>query len=160
MVSVATVDPWQHAWQVQLAGQAATQQWAECLGALLPAGSVLALVGELGAGKTTFVQGLAVGLGVHELSEVLSPTYTLVNEYPGVRATLVHVDLYRLQDEESAVALGIDEALSRRDAVAAVEWANHLPELLPAHAVWIRLTRTSPTERTCEVAGMARPSGL
>lgn len=130
---------------------AATQRYAAALAEKLTPGSVIALVGELGAGKTSFVQGLAQGMGVHDMGQVLSPTYTLVNEYPGARGTLVHVDLYRLADAEAARSLGIEEQLHRRDAVVAVEWANHFPELVPGHAVWIELVAVSARHREIRV---------
>jgi tRNA threonylcarbamoyladenosine biosynthesis protein TsaE len=113
------------------------------------------LVGPLGAGKTTFVQGLARGLGVAELSEVLSPTYTLVNEYPTrpkekIRR-LVHIDLYRLADGAKAEALGIDEYLHRADAVVAVEWADSQPQLFGPETIWVRFVGAG--ERTIEIEG-------
>jgi tRNA threonylcarbamoyladenosine biosynthesis protein TsaE len=134
-----------------------THTLASHLAAALPGGTVLALVGELGAGKTSFVQGLAAGLGVPDLSQVLSPTYTLVNEYPGGRLTLVHVDWYRLAGAEQARGLGLDEQIGRADAVTAVEWADLLPDLVPADAVWIVLKRLSPKAREIEI-GVGRPA--
>ncbi len=114
-----------------------TRAQAKKLAARLEGGAVLALVGELGAGKTSFVQGLAQGLAIHDLSQVLSPTYTLVNEYPGSRLTLVHIDCYRLANAEAAQALGLEEQIGRRDAVTAVEWADLIPELIPPTALWV-----------------------
>lgn len=133
-----------------------THRLAARFAASLPGGTVLALVGELGAGKTSFVQGLAEGLGVPELSQVLSPTYTLVNEYPGGRLTLVHVDWYRMAGVAQAQGLGLDEQIGRHDAVTAVEWADLLPDLVPDDAVWIVLKRVSPTARELEI-GVGRP---
>jgi len=133
-----------------------THALAARLAASLRGGTVLALVGELGAGKTSFVQGLAEGLQVPELSQVLSPTYTLVNEYPGGRLTLVHVDWYRMAGAEQVRSLGLDEQVGRADAVTAVEWADLLPDLLPDDAVWIVLRRVSPTVREIEI-GVGRP---
>jgi tRNA threonylcarbamoyladenosine biosynthesis protein TsaE len=88
---------------------------------------VLALHGELGSGKTCFVQGLARALDIHH--PVTSPTFTLVNEHAGTR-DLVHIDLYRLSGPDEALALGFDEFVERF-AVTAVEWAERARELFP-----------------------------
>jgi tRNA threonylcarbamoyladenosine biosynthesis protein TsaE len=116
------------------------------LGALLRPGDVLALAGELGAGKTCLIRGLAAGAGVDRSAAVSSPTFTLVNEYPG-RVPFYHVDLYRLGSAEEADGLGLEECLGGA-GVAAVEWADRYPSLLPEDVLWIRLTYESPTRRT------------
>ena len=94
------------------------------LASRLEAGSVVLLYGELGAGKTAFVRGLAEGLGVQP-DEVSSPTFTLVQEYRGGRLRLVHADLYRLDDPREFDDLGLDEIGA--GGVVAVEWADKLP---------------------------------
>src|SRR5262245_60446174 len=94
------------------------------LAATLRAGSVVLLVGELGAGKTAFVRGLAEGLGV-DPTDVSSPTFTLLQEYRGGRLPLLHVDLYRLDDAREIDDLGLDELAA--DGVLAIEWADKLP---------------------------------
>lgn len=124
-----------------------TRAIARQLAGTLEPGTVLALTGDLGAGKTTFVQGLAEGLRVHCIDQVLSPSYTLVNEYPGDGPTLVHIDFYRLEGATAGAALGLEEQIDRRDAVIAVEWAELIPELIPPDAVWIRLTAADATTR-------------
>ena len=96
---------------------------AASLAASLPPGSVVLLSGDLGAGKTAFVRGMASGLGI-DPQEVSSPTFTLVQEYRGGRLTLYHVDLYRIETGE-ADDLGLDE-LARAGGVIAVEWAEKL----------------------------------
>jgi len=97
----------------------------------LTGGEVFALVGELGAGKTHFVKGLAAGLGYRH--EVTSPTFTLIHEYLGGRLPLYHVDFYRIESGKEASQLGLDDYLSG-DGVLAIEWADKFPALLPPGA--------------------------
>ncbi len=111
------------------------------LAAALSAGDVVLLYGDLGAGKTAFVKGLAEGLGGPS-DAVTSPTFTLVQEYRGGRLTLFHVDLYRLDDPREVDDLGLDEIAE--DGVLAVEWAEKLPARLS------RPTRTA-SSRSYEV---------
>ena len=96
-------------------------------------GEVWALVGDLGAGKTHFVQGVAAGLGAS--AGVTSPTFTLVHEYTGGRLPLFHFDLYRLRSAEEALDLGWEEYLDAGGLVV-VEWADKFPALLPPAARW------------------------
>lgn len=105
------------------------------LGAELPAGSVLALVGGLGAGKTRMVKGLARGAGYG--GEVTSPTFALVHEYRGGRLPLFHLDLYRLKSADELLAIGWDEFLDE-GGIVIVEWADLFPELLPPATRWLR----------------------
>lgn len=95
------------------------------LGTKLTSGTVICLDGDLGSGKTSFVQGLALGLGVPEEAYVTSPSYTLINEHEG-RLPLYHLDLYRLDDPEELWLLGIDEILAGQ-GVTAIEWPEKLP---------------------------------
>jgi tRNA threonylcarbamoyladenosine biosynthesis protein TsaE len=99
--------------------------------AQLRAGDVLALSGDLGAGKTHFVKGLAAGLAAPV--EVTSPTFTLIHEYTGGRLPLFHFDLYRLESEDELLRIGFDDYLDA-GGVLAIEWADKFPALLPAHA--------------------------
>jgi tRNA threonylcarbamoyladenosine biosynthesis protein TsaE len=115
---------------------AALQAVAERLGRLLQAGDVLALVGPLGAGKTTFVQGLARGLEVPADRHVASPTFALVNEHPG-RVPLVHADLYRISDPRELDELGLTDAFDR--AAVAIEWLDRFPEAAPADRLTIEI---------------------
>jgi tRNA threonylcarbamoyladenosine biosynthesis protein TsaE len=100
-----------------------TRQIAAGLAASLQPGAVLLLSGDLGAGKTAFVRGLAEGLGINT-DEVTSPTFTLVHEYRGGRLPLIHVDLYRL-DRADLDEIGLDEDLAAKGVVA-IEWAERL----------------------------------
>ena len=113
------------------------------LAATLSAGDVLLLSGDLGAGKTAFVRGLAEGLGVSR-DEVSSPTFTLIQEYRGGRLTLFHVDLYRIDDAREFDELGLDEIAE--DGVLAIEWAERLPAP-PAHAIRISIEHAGEFER-------------
>ena len=100
----------------------------------LQAGSVLALQGGLGAGKTHFTKGLAAGLGYSQ--EVTSPTFTLVHEYRGGRLPVYHFDFYRMNSEEEVLRIGWDEYLDD-DAVVVVEWPDKFPGLIPAGCTWL-----------------------
>lgn len=102
-------------------------------------GDVLALVGELGAGKTTFVKGLAAGLGI-DSDAVASPTFGLVHQYGGGEIPLVHADLYRLTSRAEAEAAGIGDLLHDPESIVAVEWPWHARGLLPRHAVWLEFS--------------------
>lgn len=123
-----------------------TSAVGERLAARLRANDVLLLYGDLGAGKTAFVRGLARGLGAAS-EEVSSPTFTLIQEYRG-RLTLYHVDLYRLQPVEAA-DLGLEE-LAERDAIVAIEWAERWNGR-PARAWEIRFEYAGDDRRRIQV---------
>ncbi len=114
----------------------------------LRAGDVLALTGDLGAGKTCLVQGLAAGLNITHA--VTSPTFTLIHEYRGGRLPLAHIDLYRLATASEAVNIGIEEYLSGA-GVTVIEWAERIESLLPVQTKRIRLTALDETTRQIEV---------
>src|SRR3954464_6549033 len=118
----------QSAITIVVADSDATQRLGARLGALLQRGDVVALIGPLGSGKTTFAQGLAVGLDVDRDRHVASPTFALVNEHPG-RVPFVHADFYRVKSEAEMAELGLDEAYDR--AAAALEWADRFPGIAP-----------------------------
>lgn len=116
----------------------------------LPRGSVLALHGDLGAGKTCLVQGLAAALGLEVL--VSSPTFTIVHEYAGDPG-LNHIDLYRIGSEEEAADLGLEDYLEPT-GYTAIEWADRAAGLLPERTVHIRLTPgEGPNERHIVISG-------
>ena len=112
------------------------------------ADSVVLLVGDLGAGKTAFVRGLAEGLGVSP-AEVSSPTFTLIQEYRGGRLPLLHVDLYRLNDPREVDDLGLEELGS--GAVVAIEWADKLPAP-PPDAIRVTIEHAGESERRVTIA--------
>jgi tRNA threonylcarbamoyladenosine biosynthesis protein TsaE len=115
---------------------AAMQELGERLGRALRAGDVIALVGPLGAGKTTFVQGIARGAGVPPGRHVASPTFALVNEHPG-RVPLVHADLYRVADPRELEELGLRDAFDR--AAVAIEWLDRFPDAAPTDRLDIEI---------------------
>jgi tRNA threonylcarbamoyladenosine biosynthesis protein TsaE len=112
--------------------------------AQLRAGDVLALAGDLGAGKTQFVKGLVAGLG--SAAAVTSPTFTLLHEYSDGRLPVYHFDFYRIEDANAAVALGIDDYFFG-DGVSVVEWADRFRDLIPASANWIVFETESENRR-------------
>ena len=120
---------------------------ARTLAATLRRGAVLALSGDLGAGKTHFVKGLAAGLGT--AASVTSPTFTLLHEYPGGRLPLYHFDFYRLDAADEALKIGLDEYLDG-DGACVIEWAEKFPALLPPHTRWLRFTHRADGARMIE----------
>ena len=128
-------------WGQEVISNSVDDTWAiaEALVKKLPARAVLALHGDLGAGKTCFVQGIALALGIR--APVTSPTFTIVNEYHGDRY-LCHIDLYRLSGADEVLALGFDEYLEA-EGIVAVEWSERAEEVFPADAIHIDIKSTS-----------------
>jgi tRNA threonylcarbamoyladenosine biosynthesis protein TsaE len=114
-----------------------TIQVGQEIGRLLLEGDVVGLAGELGSGKTWLTKGIALGLGVNPKTIVTSPSFTLVNEYRG-RATLFHVDVYRLGSLDEALSAGIEETIYS-GGVVVLEWADRWPEILPEQTLMVRL---------------------
>ncbi|OGQ18517.1 MAG: tRNA (adenosine(37)-N6)-threonylcarbamoyltransferase complex ATPase subunit type 1 TsaE [Deltaproteobacteria bacterium RIFCSPHIGHO2_02_FULL_40_11] len=112
----------------------------------LQGGEVIALNGELGSGKTTFVQGLAQSLKVDASYTVTSPTYTLIQSYPCHRFTLHHMDFYRLKSAQDAHTLGLEDYF-KPNAICVIEWANLAQSFLPKDHLEIFFEWKSPTER-------------
>ena len=123
---------------------AQTKALGRRLAAALAPGDVLALCGDLGSGKTTFVQGVARGLKVREA--VTSPTFVLVREYPG-RLPIYHLDLFRLNRLDDLETIGYDEYLAGQ-GVTLIEWAQKMPQALPRDYVELTFTVSGPTTRT------------
>jgi tRNA threonylcarbamoyladenosine biosynthesis protein TsaE len=113
-----------------------TQEFGASLGQLLQSGELICLEGELGSGKTTFIQGLGRGLGVDE--PITSPTFTLVNEYRGENLIFYHVDLYRVESRQEIITSGLDD-LFFGDGVCAIEWAEKAREIVPLERLWVTL---------------------
>ena len=160
---------------LSLATLAATRALGQRLGAATRAGQILALNGDLGAGKTTLTQGIAAGLGIS--ARVTSPTFTLVNEYDGGTRLLrlIHIDTYRLGDSAStalveAASLGLDEILATASfpygdsegAVVVIEWAERVADLLPPDILHITLTAdmVDPNARTATLTATGRSSAV
>lgn len=122
--------------------QRAARMLAEELQASRPGrdACIIALSGELGAGKTTFAQGFAAALGVKE--KIKSPTFVLMKIYALTKSQrfkhLVHLDCYRLQNSKDLIRLGVTEILRDRDAVILIEWADRVKKILPCDAIWVR----------------------
>jgi tRNA threonylcarbamoyladenosine biosynthesis protein TsaE len=121
----------------------------ESLGRQLPRRSVVLLIGNLGAGKTTLAKGIVQGLGAADSEEVSSPTFTLIHEYGAGR--VFHVDLYRIEDERGLRTLGLEELIGR-DAVVLVEWGERFPRVWPSDRIEIRLTAAEDEEREIRIS--------
>lgn len=129
--------------EVRTASCQETQALAGCLGLLAQPGMILVLEGPLGAGKTSFLQGFAQGLGVTGV--VNSPTFTLIKEYWG-RLPFFHFDLYRLEEAEELWDLGFDEYMSK-GGVCALEWGERVVELLPKEYILLRFSYAGENQR-------------
>jgi tRNA threonylcarbamoyladenosine biosynthesis protein TsaE len=125
-----------------------TERIGRALMDLLPDGALVALYGDLGAGKTCFVRGMAEAIGAARL--VTSPTFTIVHEYPGSRP-LYHLDLYRITDPRQVLDLGYEELFTPKRGVCVVEWADRAESLLPESRAEIRLAHASGDRRRIEV---------
>ena len=117
----------------------------------IPDGTVVAMYGELGAGKTAFVRGMAQGMGLD--CRVNSPTFTIVNEYLGAR-TLLHFDMYRLGSADELWDIGWDDYLSR-GAVCAVEWSENVADAVTGDEITVRFEMLSDTDRRITIEGGA-----
>ncbi len=133
--------------------EAETLDVARFIGKSLGAGTVVALTGELGAGKTVFAQGIAESLEVRE--QITSPTFTLINEYRG-RLPLFHMDLYRLDSTGEIEDIGIVDYLYG-DGVCVIEWAEKLGELMPESAVAVSLSPAGKNRREIRIEKSDKP---
>ena len=129
-----------------------TEQLGQALAEHLGPGAVVAFTGDLGAGKTAFVRGLARGLGIPD--RVTSPTFTIVNEYEGGRLPLFHFDMYRLASSEELFDIGWEDYLAR-GGVCAVEWSGNIEEALESDAIRVEIRRGDTDEqRRIEITGV------
>jgi tRNA threonylcarbamoyladenosine biosynthesis protein TsaE len=128
----------------------ATRALAGAIGRRAAPGTVIALSGDLGTGKTCFVQGLAAGLGVR--GPVTSPTFVLIAEHAAGRLPLYHVDLYRVESLAEIRALGLEELMAG-EGVTAIEWAEKAEPLLPPDTMRVRLRGAGDEPRTVEIEG-------
>lgn len=119
------------------------------IGRKLKAGDIVTLEGDLGAGKTTLVKGIARALDIHE--EITSPSFTLISEYTGM-LPLYHMDLYRIQDEEEFYNLGIEELLYAK-GISIIEWGAKA-DFLPENRIRIDITIGSDGTRTIRISGL------
>ena len=128
---------------------AATETFGRRLGAVLFSGAVVALIGQLGAGKTHLTRAVAEGLGVKNPAAVNSPTFVLIQEYPG-RVPVYHFDTYRLGSSREFAELGVEEYFAS-NGVCLIEWADKVTETLPNERLTITLHATGPTSRIIEL---------
>lgn len=133
--------------------EAATERLGAVLAKWLPAGSVVALDGPLGAGKTRLVQAIASGCGV-DRGEVVSPTFVLVHEYQGTRP-IVHIDAYRLRDEDDFLQLGALEYFGPPNLVL-VEWASRVAGCLPEERLQVTISVVDQHARQFDIRGSGR----
>ena len=128
---------------------AETEAVGAALGAIIPAGTILAYKGDLGAGKTAFTRGLARGLGCTDL--VTSPTYTIVNEYLSGRLPLFHFDMYRLASSDDLWDIGWEDYLDR-NGVCAVEWSENVDDAME-NAIYVTIYKTGEESRRIVIEG-------
>lgn len=126
----------------------------EKLAAELPPKTVVLLIGNLGAGKTTLAKGIVKGLGAAQPDEVSSPTFTLIHEYS---PSVYHIDLYRLDREDQVATLGLDEIFDRT-AVVLIEWGERFLRLMPEERIEIRLRATEENSREIDVRSTMKVS--
>lgn len=129
-----------------------TKQLAKKLVQELKGSTVLALSGDLGSGKTTFVQGIAEALGISR--RVLSPTFVFLRSY-GLKDTRFtnfhHFDLYRCSTEKDCKSIGLEEILNDTDSLVVIEWPEVAKELLPENTKWLTFTKVNETQREIEI---------
>lgn len=139
-----------------------TIEYARKFAKKLRGGEVVGLIGELGSGKTTFVKGLAEGLGIKE--SITSPTFVILKEYripprhlhlEGVKEEvsgfMVHADAYRVENIEDIKSVGIEDFLNRDDTVTVVEWAEKIKKILPKNTIYIKFKHKSEEEREISI---------
>ena len=126
-----------------------TKDFAKNLAKELPIGTIVALIGDLGSGKTTFAQGFAEGLDIFE--SIVSPTFKLVSEYDGEKCKLIHVDTYRLDGIEDFLNICGEDIIRTPSAIILIEWADKIIDILPPETVQINFQRVLNTENDREL---------
>ena len=133
-----------------------TMGFGRRMGAVLKSGDIIAMTGDLGAGKTHFTMGVAESLGITEY--VSSPTFTIVNEYTNGKMPLYHMDAYRLGDSDGLLEIGFDEYVSR-DGVVVIEWADIVEDILPPGTIWIKIQRMDMVDINARSITVEVPEG-
>ncbi|HUV42586.1 MAG TPA: tRNA (adenosine(37)-N6)-threonylcarbamoyltransferase complex ATPase subunit type 1 TsaE [Patescibacteria group bacterium] len=133
-----------------------TQKLGKRIAVDLKPGDILALYGELGSGKTTFIQGLAQGLGIRK--RVLSPTFIFIRQYPlpkksGLRI-FHHIDLYRINNESEAEGLGLKEIFADQEGISVIEWADRIKEVLPKKRIDLFFEYLDEDQRKIKISGL------
>lgn len=123
---------------------AETQQMGSLFGETAEPGDLICLEGDLGSGKTAFVQGIGKGLGIPQA--IHSPTFVLANEYPGGRLVLYHLDVYRVRGVQEAMGFGLEDYIEG-DGVCVIEWSEKIRAAVPPERLWIRFDYLSESER-------------
>jgi len=140
--------------ELRTQGADQTLKLGQALGSMLKEGTVIALSGDLGAGKTVLAKGIAKGLGIQEEGEVTSPSFVLVNEYSG-RIPIYHIDLYRLGDAGEVEGLGWEEFLGG-PGVVVIEWAEKISSKLPRERIDIQIQWLGEEERKMTLGGKGK----
>ena len=130
--------------------EAETEEIGKKIAKAVKYGTVISLSGNLGTGKTVFIKGFAKGLGIKEI--VASPTFNVIREHSaGDGNWLYHMDLYRINDVHCALAFGIDEYMSDKNAMTLIEWAERIEEILPPKTIHVEIKRINDTEREIKI---------
>jgi tRNA threonylcarbamoyladenosine biosynthesis protein TsaE len=143
--------------ELVLSSRAKMESLGRVIGRAVSGGEILALIGPLGVGKTTLVRGIAAGLGVSS-DLVSSPTFVLAHEYR-TSLSLFHLDLYRLKTAQEADAMGLHDYFTAH-SVAAIEWADRFPDLLPADRLEVRFAHRSPSTRNARLTALGPQSSM
>lgn len=128
-----------------------TRKLGEVIGSCLDQGDIVALIGDLGAGKTCMTKGLAKSLGVSDQYEITSPTFTIINEYPGIMA-FWHVDAYRLESSREMIDAGFEDFFNS-GGVVVIEWAEKILDILPPNALFVTFEYVDETTRIVRMSG-------
>jgi tRNA threonylcarbamoyladenosine biosynthesis protein TsaE len=129
-----------------------TEQLAKLIAGKMQGGEVILLNGDLGCGKTVFARGFINAFGVTE--PVTSPTFTIVNKYTGSKGNIYHFDMYRLEDEEEALAAGLDELIDEPSAIKLIEWPEKAAAIIPDDAIVINITKIDDNTRSFDIKGI------